>query len=88
MHLFLLLTQLVWAAPQTALYERPCYIDEGDALTTHLQVADSQWIMTHVAYEEDACKQPYLTFEIQYNTVTVGTAVDMTVTESSYTPLT
>ncbi|MFV3408799.1 hypothetical protein ACNH6C_09350 [Bdellovibrio bacteriovorus] len=88
MHLFLLLTQLVWATPQAALYERPCYVDEGDALTTHLQVSENQWILTHLAYEEDACKQAYLAFEIQYTTATAGTEVDLTVSESSYTPLT
>nr|BFD63747.1 hypothetical protein BdHM001_24280 [Bdellovibrio sp. HM001] len=84
------LTQLAFAAPQQAVtyYDRPCYSDDGDVLTTHLQVQDGKWVLTHIAYEEDACKQSYLAFEIQYGVRIDGGNVDLTVTESSYTPLT
>lgn len=89
MHLFILLTQLVWAAPQTgAHYERPCYTDGEDALTTHLQVQGNQWVVTHVAFEEEACTTSYLIYENQFKARVAGENVDLTLTEASYTTLT
>lgn len=88
-YFLLLLTQLTWAVPQqNSHFERPCYSDGEDALTTHLHVTDRQWIFTHVAFEEDSCQKPYLTFEVQYKVRTKMSEIDMTVTEASYTTLT
>ncbi len=85
----LLFMQLSHAAPiESANYQRPCYLDEDDALSTHLAIDNNKWTITHTAYEDEACSEEYLIFETQYKALQSGNDLDMTVIETSYISLT
>lgn len=81
--------QLSYAAPlESANYQRPCYLDEDDALSTHLAIENNKWTITHTAFEDEACATEYLIYENQYKVIQAGNDLDMTVVETSYTPVT
>lgn len=88
-YFLLLLSQWTWASsqPSTMHFERPCYTEDDDTLTTALRISGSQWTVTHTAFEERFCETPYLTYELQYKVRTQDQNIDMTVLEASYTPL-
>lgn len=69
-------------------YHRSCYLDEADALTTDLTDDGSVWTITHTAFEEDLCQNPYLVYEVKFATEKNSENIDLTVQESSYIPVT
>lgn len=86
--LFSVLLSSVAGANENKTYHRACHIDEGDVLTTDIVKSDSQWTITHTAFEDDACEQPYLAFEVAYTPKYQDENLDLVVTESAYTPIT
>lgn len=78
-----LLTLLSLSFAQT--FERPCFVaGDDDMLTSKIQIADSQWTVTHTAYVDEACKETYLIFETKSKVKTQGDQIDMTTLEVAY----
>ncbi len=75
-------------AADTQTYHRSCHLDEGDALTTDITDDGSVWTITHTAFEEDLCQNPYLVYEVKFGTDKNSQNIDLTVQESSYIPVT
>lgn len=76
------------AADGAKHFHRACHIDEGDVLTTDIVETNSMWTITHTAFEEDRCHFPYLVYEVKYATEKHQEKIDLTVIETSYTPIT
>lgn len=75
-------------AADVKTYHRSCHLDEGDALTTDITDDGSVWTITHTAFEEDLCNNPYLVYEVKFATEKNSQNIDLTVHESSYIPVT
>ncbi|WP_413577786.1 hypothetical protein ACLVWU_04935 [Bdellovibrio sp. HCB290] len=90
--LALLLTQVLFAAPQTKNingdYVKACHLMEDDSLITNLSIQDTRWTFSHVAYEDDKCTKAYLVYELQYKVKAVDRFIDMTTVQATYTSLT
>lgn len=72
-------------------YHRPCYRDYDQFLTTDLTVQGNQWRWQEFGHDDTDCTMPHSTVETNYSVKASSAspnAVDMTVIETSYTPLT
>ncbi|WP_413560436.1 hypothetical protein [Bdellovibrio sp. HCB209] len=89
--LVLLLSQIVFAAPQTlninGNYTKACHLMDDDSLITNLTINDSRWTFSHVAYEDEKCTKAYLIYELQYKVKSSDRYIDMTTVQTSYTSL-
>lgn len=83
------ITAIITAQAQTipAQYLRSCHDIDSDYLTTSLSVENSDWTITHTAFEDSICETPYLNYEVKYKTRRFENNLDMTTLEVSYTAL-
>lgn len=75
---FVVLTSLVAIQVRASLttegvYKNNCYLQNDDAISEQIQIsqvssADTKWIHTYLAYEDQECTNAYLKYEISYST--------------------
>jgi hypothetical protein len=73
--------------PVSGVFKKSCFAVSDDMLSEQIAVHGNEWTLTHTAYEDGACKTPYIHFEIQYRAQGYQQNLDLEVTASSYTAL-
>ncbi|MBS1971158.1 MAG: hypothetical protein JSU04_12665 [Bdellovibrionales bacterium] len=86
--LIVLLNMAFAATPVDGSYLRSCYtVNDDDTLQSVIDIQADKWTQTHVAFEDSACKTPYLIYQIEYNVKVGDHDLDLAMARASYTPL-
>jgi hypothetical protein len=86
--LIVLMNMAFAAAPADGSYLRSYYtMNDEDTLQSVIDIESGRWIQTHVAFEDGACKIPYLIYQTEYSAQADGGDLDLAMAEASYTLL-
>jgi len=92
--ILLLLSQFAFSAQNAHHFQTGCYQVGDDTLSSSLVMTDQTWTQVHTAFEDEACKTPYLIYSTTYATnikttdqANTSVPVDLAVTEVTYTLL-
>lgn len=70
-------------------WQKKCSEDNDENyFTAELAIEDSRWQIIYTAYEDSACRSPYLHFTRFFTASIDGFELDLKMAQASYTPLT